>query len=221
MQSPLTRLFELLYPPRCAACRKTGAWLCDECLALCNEHHPPCCLRCGAHTGGHGHDCAARLCHLQGLHARYWYQGPVRDLVHAFKYDNMHAAADWMAGRMPVDRLPANAAFVPVPLHALREKERGYNQSALLARALGRRTGLPVLPVLRRVRDTSPQAHQDAVGRWTNVDGAFVPIPRRTLEGTVVLVDDVCTTGATLEQCARVVTEMGAGAVLALVFART
>ncbi len=145
----------------------------------------------------------------------------MRDLVHAFKYDGMHAAADWMAERMPVDRLPSNAAFVPVPLHTLREKERGYNQSALLARALGRRTGLPVLPVLRRVRDTSPQAHQDAIGRWTNVDGAFAPIQRRTLEGTIVLVDDVCTTGATLEQCARVVTEMGAGAVLALVFART
>jgi ComF family protein len=144
----------------------------------------------------------------------------VRDLVHSFKYKGLHAAAGWMAAQMPVAWLPGNAVLVPVPLHPSRERERGYNQSELLARAIGTRTGLPVVRALRRVRHTPPQAHQDAAGRWLNIRDAFAP--RRELPpGCVaVLVDDVCTTGATLEECAAVLRGMGAERMLGLVFAR-
>ncbi len=144
----------------------------------------------------------------------------MRTLIHRFKYDGIHATAEWMADRMPVSWLPPGAVLVPVPLHRARERERGYNQSQLLAHALRKRTGLPVSSALTRVRRTSPQAQRDAAGRWLNVRDAFEL--KRQLEPArvVVLVDDVCTTGATLEECAKVLTAAGVGKVSALVFAR-
>lgn len=117
--------------------------------------------------------------------------------------------------------LPDDAVLVPVPLHPRRQKERGYNQSELLAKAVGRRTGLAMVRALKRVRYTSPQAHQDGTGRWANIKDAFEPTPSLCSTGVVVLVDDVCTTGATIEECASVLRSHGAEKVVALVFART
>lgn len=221
MKLSMTPLWDLLYPRRCAACRLRGEWLCAACLLLCVEHGEGCCSRCGSRLRGSGcASCGRYIRHLDEIHAAYDYSGPVRELVHRFKYDNISAAAPWMADRMPVDWLPGNAVLIPVPLHSARERERGYNQSELLARAIGKRTGLRVSPALRRIRQTLPQAHQDAASRWTNVSDAFELRGKCDVGGPVVLVDDVCTTGATLEECAAVLTRMGASSVSALVFAR-
>lgn len=222
MKLLMTGLWDLLYPRRCAACRARGEWLCPSCLDECIAHGEGCCGRCGARIRGSSCAmCERYIRHLGELRAAYEYSGPVRDLVHRFKYDGVSAAADWMAEQMPVEWLPPDAVLVPVPLHNTRERERGYNQSALLARALGKRSGLPVAPALKRVRRTQPQTHQDAAGRWNNVKGAFELRQASHAARAVVLVDDVCTTGATLEECAAVLRRSGTKEVRALVFART
>ncbi len=190
----LSTLQLLLYPPRCARCGCRGTWLCQTCLRQCDTHGEGCCTRCGTRVSGSVCvTCLRYIRHLDELRAAYSYGGPVRDLVHRFKYDGLHASADWMAEQMPVSWLPDDAVLVPVPLHPRRQKERGYNQSKLLAKAVGRRTGLAMVRALKRVRYTSPQAHQDGTGRWANIKDAFEPTPSLCSTRVVVLVDDVCT----------------------------
>jgi len=152
--------------------------------------------------------------------------GPVKPLVLALKYGHrqalaaplarvMHTAA---AGRVD---LTAFDALVPVPLHRQRRRERGFNQAAALADGLGRAVGRPVLRrVLVRVRPTPPQTG-DKTARRRNVRGAFaVPAPGAVREKRLLLIDDVFTTGATAEECARVLRRAGAAAVGVYTLAR-
>lgn len=162
------------------------------------------------------------------------YEGPLRAIIHALKYDGRRSVARPLATRLArcgASVLDGADAVVPVPLHPHRERERGFNQAAELARALG----LPVLNALRRVVATPPQVDLPAAARHDNVRNAFAidrrrqwreclfAAPSRSLpiEGAVlVLVDDVTTTGATLQACARVLRQGGARDVRALTAAR-
>ncbi len=111
--------------------------------------------------------------------------------------------------------------LIPVPLHTARERERGYNQARLLAEELGRRIGLPVIcHAIYRVRATQPQVHLDAPARRANVAGAFAAGPASMRGRRPVLVDDVCTTAATLSACAEVLWQAGAAQVFAYTLAR-
>jgi ComF family protein len=141
--------------------------------------------------------------------------------VHALKYDGRRSIAVRL-GTMMRDRgrhvLAGADAVVPVPLHPSRQRSRGFNQAADLAQHLG----LPVCHALRRTRATATQADLPAARRHDNVREAFAST--RAAEGltgnTVVLVDDVCTTGATLESCARALGQAGVASVRALTAAR-
>lgn len=162
------------------------------------------------------------------------YEGTLRDVIHALKYDGRRSVARPLGELLAREArvVLADAHFVvPVPLHQKRQRERGFNQSAALAAHLG----VPVLDTLRRTRPTPPQVGLDAVERRDNVRDAFA-VRRswlcsrwrclsgsgpRPLEGTVVvLVDDVATTGATLEACARPLRSAGAADVRAVTAAR-
>jgi ComF family protein len=155
----------------------------------------------------------------------YVFQGPVREAVHALKYNHLSALAQPMAA--PMATCQEADAFsvdivVPVPLFGRRQRVRGYNQSALLAREVARLRGLPVVESgLKRRRDTPPQARSlDAEARRRNVAGAFIG-ERRWVEGRrVLLIDDVTTTGATLDACAQALRQADAASVWALTFAR-
>ena len=149
------------------------------------------------------------------------YDGALRAIVHALKYDGRRSLARPLAARMRehgADVLAGAAAAVPVPLHASRRRERGFNQAYDLARHLG----LPVCAALRRTRPTVPQVSLAAARRHGNVRGAFTATRAvAALAGTiVVLVDDVSTTGATLEACARALEDGGVREVRALTAAR-
>lgn len=158
------------------------------------------------------------------------YDGRLRDVIHALKYDRRRTIGPRLGALMREAGRPVLAdadAVVPVPLHRRRERQRGFNQADLLARALG----LPVHRVLRRVAFTTPQVDLPASERRRNVHDAFalarpswLPVPASRLPSPLglilVLVDDVSTTGATLEACARVLKGAGAQEVRALTAAR-
>jgi len=155
----------------------------------------------------------------------YEHDGAVRAAVHALKYRGLSSLAPAMAGAMAdllAEWAPEIDAIVPVPLFGMRRRVRGYNQSALLAREIGRRAGLPVEPhALVRRRATPPQVRQAGYeARLANIEGAFAAGPLCVEGRSVLLVDDVMTTGATLGACARVLLDAGCGPVFALTYAR-
>ena len=163
---------------------------------------------------------------LRGFDAAYsygFYEDELRELIHLFKYGRVQPLAKPL-GRMLAQAFPREEAFdciVPMPLHWRKRWQRGFNQSELLARDLGRRTNTPVKNALRRVRFTAAQAGLTNAKRRLNVSGAFRPKKKGALNGLrVLLVDDVMTTGATAASCARALKMAGARSVTLLTVAR-
>lgn len=232
--SPLRELLDAVFPPRCPLC---------EAHVACPEHrlppgpHGSRCGRCARRLPRglpDGYRCAAcrrrppaygRLVVLDGYPGR---DGALREWILALKHGGRRDLARPL-GRALARRLQRagepgpGALLVPVPLHPWRRFERGHDQALGLARAVGRATGLPVVRALRRLRYTPAQGAAGAVSRRANVRGAFAArrLAARRLRGVEVwLVDDVVTSGATLEECARVLRSAGAGPVAALAAAR-
>ena len=216
---------DMVFPPRCVACEEFGAYICPACRPLISLAEPPRCNVCWTPEGKRTcESCRYRLPAFTSARAAFVYDGPARDAVLALKFEGLAAISKMMAVPM-AERLiewdPPVSAIVPVPLAGSRKRSRGYNQSELLAREIGRLSGLPVVTdTLRRSRATPPQVRQfDWEARRDNVAGAFAAGARR-VDGGILLVDDVITTGATLDACARVLLNAGAGPVFALTFAR-
>ena len=167
-----------------------------------------------------------RLRALARLRSAAAYEGPLERALHRFKYEGWRALAPTLASVI-VERLPPPAEtpapprLLAVPLHRRRLRERGYNQSELLARELRRRWELPVAAgQLSRLRDTPPQVGLDRPGRRRNVADAFAWDGPQLGGGPVLLVDDVATTGATLEACGQALRAAGAGRIEAVTVAR-
>lgn len=171
--------------------------------------------------------CALCRLGLSGFDAVYSYgdyDGALRKLIHLFKYGGVRPLAAHF-GKLLALALPRQERFdlvVPMPLHWRRRWQRGYNQSALLAREIARRSNAPVRGVVRRRRYTPPQAGLTNAKRRDNVAGAFAMKRGARLDGmSVLLVDDVLTTGASAATCARVLKRAGARRVTVLTLART
>jgi|YNPNPStandDraft_1061719.scaffolds.fasta_scaffold00288_11 ComF family protein len=220
-------LLDLLFPPRCIICRRPGTWLCVECTPHLPYITGPVCQHCGEPLS-HGTVC--RRCRqtplrLEGIRSVLLYEGPVRDAVHRLKYRGGRTLAPPLGALMATawqQQPPEVDVIVPVPLHPRRLRQRGYNQAALLAREIGWRTGLAVNEeALCRTRATPPQMRLNAAARRQNIAGAFRCPDGSRLPPRVLLVDDVCTTGATLEACADALRASGASLVWALTLART
>jgi ComF family protein len=161
---------------------------------------------------------------MDGIRAPFLFDGLIRDAIHEFKYRNLRALAPLLAGLMhsylAENPIPGDV-LVPVPVHRKRLRERGYNQSVLLARGLGGLSGLPVVAdCLSRQRYTPPQARSSGINeRHTNVSDAFACRDGRLRGKQVILIDDVSTSGATLNACASVLKAAGAATVWGLVIA--
>jgi ComF family protein len=227
----------MLYPRRCAGCGvasgEHGMHVCWECLADAVYVKDPFCSVCGDPVDGvvnHAFACSwCRRTHPSFAQARsaIRFRGAMKDVMHAFKYQNACYLATDLGGMLAGCVMGHFAAvgfdgIAYVPLHRRKGRERSYNQSRLLASDVGRRLGLPVLHrSLTRVRMTRTQTRLNAEERKRNVRGAFQPgMPEWTDGRRILLVDDVMTTGATVNECARVLMDTGARSVHVVTVAR-
>lgn len=222
----LTPLLDWLLPPRCGGCSRLGGWLCERCRRRIRRLDEPLCPRCGRELPFAGATCGCRqrLRHLARLRSAAAYEGPLPTAVHRLKYRGWSALAPPLArllvARLVVDGIPA-AHVLAVPLHPARERRRGYNQAELLAGEVRRALRLPRPEgCLARVRDTRPQVGLDRLRRQANVAGAFAWEGGPGLGAPVLLIDDVVTTGATLEACAAALASAGFGRVNGITLAR-
>jgi ComF family protein len=226
------RLLDLLFPPRCAGCGASGHLLCPACLAQIRRLQQPRCPSCALPFDGQICRSCCQPPHpqraLHALQAVAAYREPLRTCIHQFKYRGAIRLAEPLGLLLAETYRTCNLRseiLVAVPLHTDRERQRGYNHAALLARVCARTLGLPLCErSLERQRPTTAQAGLQPAERRQNVAGAFRCRPDPTdvsLRGrTVLLIDDVCTTGATLEACALALLAGGAATVGALVLAQ-
>jgi ComF family protein len=211
----------------CLLClaRSHAGLLCAGCAADLPRLPADGCPRC-ARPGTGGHPCGPCLIRppaFDAARAVYRFAFPVDVLIHRLKYHADLAVAAWLAERMAEgwSAAPRPDLLVPMPLHPRRLRERGFNQSALLAHHLGRRLGIRVdLDACRRVRDTPPQVGLPLAARRKNIRDAFA-CAADLGDRRVALVDDVLTSGASLDELARTVRRAGAAEVDAWVAART
>jgi ComF family protein len=226
----------LLFPPHCVTCGENTSprvYVCAGCAADARRLEAPMCARCswpfhGAITEAFiCGDCEGREVHYECAVAAYRAQGVVRELIHHFKYGGKlylrSPLADWLAETLHDPRMAAKdvSAFVPVPLHRARKREREFNQAEELCALLTRRTGIPTLHALRRVRYTTTQTRLTREERMENLRGAFHARHNAEVNGRdLVLVDDVFTTGSTVEECSRVLRRAGAASVRVITVAR-
>ena len=223
LEGVAARALDLLLPSRCLGCRTRGSWLCPGCADDLPRLAGPGCRVCAAPLAGTlvCPDCYRDPPGFDSLRAPWRHEGLARELVHALKFGRQRHLAPILA-RLAAGALdPAEppAAVVAVPLHPERQRERGFNQAALLAQGLGAALGVPVREALVRTRPTASQTGLSPAERASNVRGAFAavePLPGARL----LLVDDVCTTGATLGAAARALRRAGAARVDALVVTR-
>ena len=240
---------QLLLPAECLLCRALLSFhdsarvVCDVCRHRWRPLRPPWCARCGQPEPLFGR---CRLCAewpaAFGLaRSAVWLDAGARDAVHALKYGGLPRIATDLAAAMAGLDVPGRESglLVPVPLSRARFRDRGYNQSERLARALGRRWRRPVVDLLVRTRDTAAQTALTPEARLANVAGAFATrnaeggtrngrtgecsafrLPTSAFQRPLVLVDDVFTTGATLAEAARALDRAGARTVSAVTFGR-
>lgn len=240
----LGRMLDWLYPPRCRYCRESIAqdqnYFCHACLQKIRLVSHPLCTTCGRpflDTGGDDHLCGACLARAPHFHeARAWAcypsvedgSHPLREVLQRFKYGRKISLGK------PLGRLMARGCgkflsghradmIIPVPLHPKRLRWRGFNQAVILGREVARQWKVPIDPfILERSRETPPQTQLDEEERRKNMRGAFFVSPAKSVAGkSVLLVDDVYTSGATVNECSRTLLRAGAKEVSVLTLART
>ncbi len=232
-------LLSAIFPKNCGCCGdsfKEGLSnvLCRPCFDSIQPYGDPVCRHCGIPLpAGAFEDAAQVRCRdcgdgpyfLDKVRAFGPYAGALRISHHAFKFEGMESLKGDIAAKMvqaaPPDFWEGVEALAPVPLSPERERERGYNPALLLAQELSLKVGIPLRRLLFKGRSTKPQMSLSRKERLQNPRGAYQRARGEPSLQSVLLVDDVFTTGATLEECAKVLKKGGAGWVGALVFGRT
>ncbi|HMG19188.1 MAG TPA: ComF family protein [Gemmatimonadales bacterium] len=228
--SSLAAVAQLLLPAECLLChallsdRESARLVCSVCRQRWRPVRSPWCERCGQPEPHFG---PCRLCTewpaaLRSVRSAVWLSEGAQQAVYALKYGGLPRIADDLATAMPDVRPHSDgpSALIPIPLASRRLRERGYNQSEALARALARKWRIPVLPdLLVRTRETATQTALTPDTRLANVAGAFAVAKPQTWP-VLILVDDVFTTGATLAEAARALEQAGATTIHAITFAR-
>lgn len=230
-------LGDLVFPPRCMACGvlpagPEDASFCRACFSLIRFISPPLCPCCGIPIAGAGADHLCGDCLVAPppyavARAVARYEAVLLDAIHTFKYKGKITTGEVLGKIMADHAYPGYSIadyslIVPVPLHPKRLRERGFNQSVILAREISKRFSLPLdFLTLRRHVFTEPQVNLGKDRRTANVRGAFAVKNKKKIEGQkIILVDDVYTTGSTVKECAGALMQHGAVEVSVLTLAR-
>ncbi len=213
---------DLLFPRRCPICEDIvikGQYVCPECKRKLNYVEPPCCMKCGKHIDSpdaeYCEDCQREPKHFIRGFPVFEYHGGMKDSMMAFKYKNKREYATMYADeivkryRDELEAIPIDA-LIPVPVHRRKLRRRGYNQAEVLAKELAKRISVPcITDTLVRVENTGVQKALDHKGRKNNLKNAFKRVQDSVKLETVVLVDDIYTSGATIEACTKVLLATG------------
>ena len=236
-KSFFTALLDFLFPPHCHICgeyipRAGRLHICNSCRERMPAPTQPLCTICGIPFQGAGHDHPCQSClkhspHFHAARSALLHEGPVRDLIHAFKY-NARTHLRRPLGLLIVEQLSDFVTewrpelIVAVPLHPRRLRGRGFNQALLLTELLAREWRIPLQrQALKRVRWTEPQISMTADQRRENVRDAFRVNDASLVSGKrLLLVDDVFTTGSTVEECSRMLVQAGTREVLVITVSR-
>jgi ComF family protein len=219
----------LLYPAECVHCGAPVAWdrvVCAPCAERLPRAASPACVQCGEPLASESFDlclrCGTRVRSFERALALGLYEEGWRDLLHAFKFGREKAVGRWLARELCARFAAAGedpvVCITHVPMTRSEERARGFNPSRFLARVAARQLQLPERRLLVKVRTTPPQRALSARERETNLSGAFRAI--RSGKGAVLLVDDLLTTGATADECARTLKGAGFDRVTVLTVAR-
>ena len=221
MQKLWRILLQLTFPLRCPVCdcivRPFGEKICLKCLGKLKLLTPPWCMKCGKKMLEEGElckDCRQRIHKYIRGRALYEYSS-VSLSIYRLKYGKRQEYADFFGEEMArylggFIKECGPDAIVPIPLHKKRQRKRGYNQALLLANALGRYTGIPVRgDLLRRVKNTAPLKRQNAYERQNNLKKAFIITENDVKLDTIIIVDDIYTTGSTVDEAAEVLLQHG------------
>lgn len=229
---------DILFPPECAVCGAilTGSGndlFCSGCLSMFNLISPPLCTACGApfaYTGGTNHlceDCIVSRPSFSMARAVGKYDAALLDAIHLFKYHGKISAGKALGKMMAQTRYDSLAienysTIMPVPLHARRLRERGFNQSLILAKQISDIFSLPLdFLTLRRKTRTEAQVSLSRKERASNVRGAFEVTDIKAVENKrILLIDDVYTTGSTVKECSKTLMKNGAAEVAVLTLSR-
>lgn len=216
-----TNLIEIAFPPRCAMCGLRGCWVCEECLALTPLFEEPRCPVCSLPFVRGRCDCRELPDRIDQLWVAAPFDGWVRAAIHSYKFSGETARAPHFASLLAVacQAMGADAVLAPVPMHAKRKRQRGYDQTLILAREVSRLSSQPVFTGLRKGRNTPQQVGLSKAERSLNLLDAFELAPGTASPESVILIDDVTTTGATLTECAVALRTNGAIRVAAVVIA--
>lgn len=220
------QFLDLVFPPCCVGCHQVGAWLCEACLSQIPRVQMPFCTLCSDVAGDDGLCTRCRISPLQieRIRSVVYFEGALRKAMHHLKYRKRVELADPLGSLMAaywMEHAPDVDVVVPVPLHAKRLRERGYNQAALLAREVACQVGVSLdEQTLVRHRATASQVDLNAGQRKKNMRDAFRCSSNALAGKRVMLIDDVCTTGTTLEACAIALARGNASSIQALTLAR-
>ena len=224
---------DIMLPPVCYVCGKSCSskyGLCDLCLEKIHPIAPPHCSKCGRRVTNSESLCAEciakKSCVEKGWSCCH-YKDTIKECIHLFKYRGYLGLADIfkdvMAGVIKKHNIQNEVnLIVPVPIYATKKRERTYNHAEILARSLSKSFAVPMdAKNLKKIKWTQSQSELDKEKRLKNVKDAFLAVDRNAFSGkNILLVDDVYTTGATIDECAKALRECGVGRVFSLVLAR-
>lgn len=218
-------LVDLLYPKACPVCGEAAPVICGKSRGICPECEGAVsyigdnyCMKCGKELledEQYCYDCKRLKHEFEQCAAVFVYSEAIKQSIYRYKYKGRREYAEWFAGQM-YEKMASRIAvwepelIVPIPLHKSKYKQRGYNQAWLLAAELGRLTGIPVDDgLLQRSRATEPMKALDGENRIKNLKNAFIISSNKVKYKKILLVDDIYTTGATMDACAKALRSKG------------
>lgn len=228
-------LLDLLFPKICSGCNRWGSYLCQECIKEIKQGELVCPTCERPSIGGFVHPLCKRRYKLDGLWSLGVYEGSLRNIIQKLKYKFVTEAVEVLVNLLIEYWAKFGTSFieeirkdqgrgwlvVPVPLHPKRQRERGFNQSALLGKMIAQKLGLGYLEALKRVKHTKPQVGLESWQRKKNIKNAFSVDTKYNIQNTsILLIDDVWTTGSTLKECCFFLKKGGAKKVWATTLAR-